>query len=257
MGSPIRPPAVVAALSLALLGCDSPADHAAPDDGTCWTVSADDAVDDDYWFDDSAPVSCTEPHTTETVSVQRLTAPTVADAKEQADRCREDVIAYLGISTDHWVHWAVRGFLPSRQEIADGASWVRCDAIFPAWDYSGVRSTTGSAAGVAVDPPPDLWTCLDEHPQKPRQPIVPCDQPHRYEQTGSLATLTHVDQYPPPTELEATAERQCAEGVTEAGENVGFTARWDPRSALQDGIRIDGACFRYDRTGQPLAPASR
>ena len=133
MGTRAWPPATVAALSLALLGCDSSADHAAPDDRTCWTVPADDAVDDDYWFDDSFKVSCTEPHTTETVSVHQLTNPTVAEAKEMAGRCREEVIAYLGVSPDHWVHWGVRGFLPSRQEIADGASWVRCDAVFPAW----------------------------------------------------------------------------------------------------------------------------
>jgi hypothetical protein len=105
-----------------------------------------------------------------------------------------------------------------------------------------------------LDPPPDLWTCLDERPNKPKQPLVPCDQPHRYEQTGTLATLTHLDQYPPPAELEATAQRQCAFGVPEAGENVGFTARWDPRSALRDGIRIDGACSMFDKAGRPLAP---
>ena len=254
MGSRVWLSANVAALSLALLGCNDSADHAAPDDGTCWTVAADDAVDPDYWFDDSSKVSCSEPHTSETVSVQRLTNPTVADAKEMAGRCTEEVIAYLDISPAHWVHWKVRGFLPSRQEIADGASWVRCDAMFPAWDYGSVRSTTGSAAGVASDPPLDLLTCLDENPSRPEQPFVPCDQPHRYEQTGTLATLTHLDQYPTRDELEATAQRQCADGVPEAGENVGFTARWDPRSALRDGTRIDGACFMFDEAGQPLAP---
>ena len=254
MGTPIWLPATVAALPLALLGCDNSADHAAPDAGTCWTVASDDAVDDDYWFDDSSPVSCTEPHTSETVSVQRLPDPTVADAMTMSDRCTEDVLDYLDISTEHWVHWEVRGFLPSRQEIADGASWVRCDAMFPAWDYGSVRSTTGSAAGVASDPPSDLWTCLDEHPRKPKQPIVPCDQPHRYEQTGTLATLSDLDQYPTQDKLEATAQRQCAYGVPEAGEDVDFTARWDPRSALRDGTRIDGACFAFGKAGQPLAP---
>jgi hypothetical protein len=62
--------ATVAALSLALLGCGNSADHAAPDDGTYWTVPADHAADADYWFDDSSKVSRTEPHTTETVSVE-------------------------------------------------------------------------------------------------------------------------------------------------------------------------------------------
>ena len=254
MGSQFWLPAAVAALPLALLGCGTSPDHAAPNDGTCWTVASDDAVDDDYWFDDSSPVSCTEPHTSETVSVQRLPDPTVAEAMKMSERCTEDVLDYLDISTEHWVHWEVRGFLPSRQEIADGASWVRCDAMFPAWDYGSVRSSTGSAAGVASDPPLDLWTCLDEHPRKADQPFVTCDQPHRYEQTGTLATLTHLDQYPTQDELEAAARRQCAHHVLDAAENISFTARWDPRSVLKDGIRIDGACFMFDRSGQSLAP---
>ena len=61
-----------------------------------------------------------------------------------------------------------------------------------------------------MDPPADLWACLDEHPKKSKQPFVPCDQPHQYEQTGTLAHLTALDQYPSPAELEATAQRQCA-----------------------------------------------
>jgi hypothetical protein len=253
MGNRVWLPATVAAL-LALLGCDGSADHAAPDEGTCWAVATDDAVDHDYWFDDSAEVACTEPHTSETVSVLGLEDPTATDAREMAERCKQDVLAYLEVSPDHWVHWEARGFLPSRQEIEDGASWMRCDAMFPAWDYGSVRFTSGSAAGVAADPPLELWTCLDEHPRKAEQPVVPCAQPHRFEQTGTLTSMTHLDQYPTQDELEATARRQCAYHVPDAAENISFTARWDPRSVLKDGIRIDGACFMFDRSGQPLAP---
>jgi hypothetical protein len=69
-----------------------------------------------------------------------------------------------------------------------------------------------------------------------------------------LAFLDHLVQYPPPAELEATAQRQCAYGVPEAGQNIGFTARWDPRSTLRESSEIAGACFMFDKTGQPLAP---
>lgn len=254
MGSRILLLATVAALSLTLAGCGGSDELGGPDVGTCWAVPAEAVIDPGYWFDDSSTVPCSEPHTTETVEVLRLSEPTIAEGKEARGACWDAVAVHLGVDLEHWVHWRFRTFLPSREEIADGARWMRCDAVFPAWDYGSVRSTTGSAAGAALDPPPDLWTCLDERPNKPKQPFVPCDQPHRYEQTGTLATLTHLDQYPPLAELEATAQRQCAFGVPGAGENVGFTARWDPRSALRDGTRIDGACFMFDKAGRPLAP---
>ena len=41
----------------------------------------------DYWFDDSARVPCTEPHTTETAQVLELSAPTIAEAKQEAATC--------------------------------------------------------------------------------------------------------------------------------------------------------------------------
>ena len=116
----------------------------------------------------------------------RLSEPTIAEAIKELGNCWNEVHVYLGIDRRSWVHWAYWGALPSQEEIAAGASWMRCDAVFPAWDLGSVRSTTDPAAGVAMDPPPELWACLDEHPKKSEQSFVPCDQPHQYEQTGSL-----------------------------------------------------------------------
>jgi hypothetical protein len=253
--------ATVAALSLTLPGCDSSDDQSAaggaePDAGTCWTVPLDAAVDPDYWFDDSATVPCTEPHTTETAQVLQLSEPTIAEAKKEVGSCWDAVRIYLGVDLDHWVPWSLAVFLPSREQIADGASWMRCDAVFPAnWAFSSpVRTTTGPAFGVAIDPPADFWACLDEDPNTLKQPFVPCDQPHQYEETGTLAFLDELEQYPSPAELEATARRQCAYGVQNLDSNVALTARWDPRSQLRDSASIAGTCFMFNKTGQTLPP---
>jgi hypothetical protein len=263
MGSRLWLPATLAALTLVLSACDSGANDssasgaegAEPAIGTCWAVPTEDAIDPDYWFDDSTTVPCTEPHTTETAQVLPLSQPTIAEAKRQAGNCWDPVRVYLGVNPDHWVPWGWKVFLPSREQIADGASWMRCEAVFSVdWGFSSVRTTTTSAAEVAVDPPADFWACLDEHPKKVNQPFVPCDQPHQYEQTGSLSILDHLEQYPSPAELEAAAQRQCAYAIPDAGENIAFTALWDPRSALRDGTGIAGGCFMYDNTGQPLPP---
>ena len=255
-------PATAAAVSLTLLGCggsggsdEGSAPEGSPEQGTCWAVPAHSAIDWDYehWVDDSPQVPCMEPHTTETAAVVPLKKSTVAEAKKVArDSCWNLVAEYLAVDLSHWVHWTWAAFLPSREEIADGASWIRCDAVFPTWDFSSVRSTTAEAEMVAVNPPAELWACLDENPQKAKQPLVPCDQPHEYEQTGSLSSLTGLDKYPSPAELTAAAKRQCTFHLPEEAGDVAVTARWDP--TLQEGYRVDGACFMFNKNGQPLPP---
>jgi hypothetical protein len=66
--------------------------------------------------------------------------------------------------------------------------------------------------------------------------------------------LDHLVQYPSAAELDATARRQCAYGVQVDDTSITFTAVWDPRSALRESLEIAGACFMFDKTGQPLAP---
>jgi hypothetical protein len=266
-----------AALALTLAGCDSPDDDSAPsprdttfavperpalvgapDEGTCWRVPADAVVDENYWFDDSGKVPCSKPHTTETVDVLRLTNASVAEARETAGvLCWDRVRAYLGVDRYTWVPWAWAAFLPSGKQVADGANWMRCDAVFPAiWDFASVRTTTGSARGVAKDPPAELRACLDERPQERQQSFVSCDQPHQYEQTGTLALihdLEGVQQYPSPSELEAAAQRQCADSVEDRN-NVSVTAAWDPRTLLRESTEIFGACFMFSKNGQSLPP---
>ncbi len=128
---------------------------------------------------------------------------------------------------------------------------MRCDAIFPAWDFAGLRSTADPAAGIADDPPAYMWACLGEHPNKAKQPFVPCDQPHQYEETGGLAVLNDLEKYPSVAELAAAAKQQCAYGHPRRG-------RRRPDRTLGPTIgppgrqTIAGPCFMFNKYGQPL-----
>ena len=226
-----------------------------PVPGTCWNVPARLlSTKKTLWFDDSTRVPCTEPHTTETAQVVELSAATIAEARREGnDLCRTYVIDYLGVDDQSWIPWGFEYFLPSQDEVSEGASWVRCDALFlETWAYdAGVRTVAMSAEGIADDPPAELWACLDQ-PVSEDQPFVPCDQPHALEATGTLGTLE--GEYPSPAELEAATQQQCREGVPEGYAGVEVTAGWDPPAIMEQYGAIAGVCFMYHADGTPMPP---
>ena len=152
-GAPMRSRARLAVaagvVSFAFAGCDGSSDPKGqsgesprpredlPEVGDCWTVPAESVFDEQYFVDDSDRVPCSEPHTTETALVARLDEPTVAAAKQLAEGCRTAVINYVGLDrSENWIPWGWTAFMPSKEEIADGAAWLRCEAAFPeTWDY--------------------------------------------------------------------------------------------------------------------------
>ena len=203
---------------------------AKPEIGTCWRVPAASAADPNYWFDDSPRVPCTESHTAETAAVITLPEPTIAEARAWSDSCWDYVRRYVGVDESSWVPWGYRAAMPSKAEVADGASWLRCDAVFPrTWGLGSaqVRTTNVAAEGLADQPPSDFLACLDEPPTR-KQPFVPCGRPHAYEQTGTLALLEGVERYPSGAELAAEGRKQCRRDVPVGQPDVAVTAAWDP-----------------------------
>jgi hypothetical protein len=210
-------------------------------------------VDQEYWFDDSARVPCTDPHTTETVFVFSLPEATIAEAVKNLNSCDDHVRGYLGVDGESWIPWSPVAFLPSKEEVAAGASWVRCDAFFPATTrHSSARTTNVSAKGTADVPPADFWACTNKSPPKGDQPFVPCDRPHNYEQTGALAFFHGITEYPSAAERLAEARRQCRDGVPVGHEGVSVDAAWDPRSALEERAELAGWCFMFYPDGRAL-----
>jgi len=254
----------VGAISLAVAGCggsdpedqegETPTAGGAPEVGTCWAVDAALALDQQYLYDDSAQVPCTESHTTETAVTVPVADFEAATLERVVDGCVNPVTRYLSIDPDSWVPWAYTVLGPSKEEVADGASWVRCDVTFPeTWgNVERVRSVTGSASGLADHPPNDRWACLDQPPATMGQPYVPCDQPHNYEETGTAALLTGLDRYPPAAELAVEGRQQCSETVPDGYEDGSVTAQWDPRAALEGNTALWGICFIFNADGQPL-----
>jgi hypothetical protein len=228
----------------------------APNVGTCWRIPNDAITDPDYWFDDSPQVPCNKPHNSETVYVFPLDEPTVEEATALANSCWESARTYVEVSLEHWVPWTPVAFLPSRQQMADGASFLRCEIAVPA-NLASTRVSwlRHSAEGVATTRADELLPCLDEHPDVRKQPFVSCAQPHRYEATGQLASLV-VNAYPAPKVLRSQAA-QCRDGLPSHQDTPqhAVTAAWDPPEGFVGGD-MAGVCFVYHQDGS-LLPARK
>jgi hypothetical protein len=231
----------------------APGSSTAPERGTCWAVAPETMDDLDFWYDDSPQVPCTEEHTTETVVTFTVADPTPDTAREYQDRCSFAVRGYLGVSDSTWIPWVSGVFLPSHEQIADGARWMRCDAGFPdTWSYGAPRTTTASAEAIADDPPAELWACLNQAPSVTDQPFVPCDRPHTYEQTGTSPVIVGAQEYPTKAELDSEALAQCAPAVPDTLAGASVVARWDTRSEFEPYRSIGGVCFMFNADGTPL-----
>jgi len=225
----------------------------APEKGTCW-LAPKRAFAPDFWFDDlSRQVPCNEPHTTETVSAVEVDTPTTREAEQWADWCWDSVNSYLNVSTEHWVPWLPLLYLPSREQIADGASWVRCDAALPGhWDFTTMRTVDFPLHNAASERRVQLQACLDQHPRIVDQPFVDCTGPHAYESTGQVAAIDGLTSYPSPATRRKEAS-QCRAGLPPEQSSAEFAAVavWDAKEQLRDGV-LWGVCFVHRADGAPL-----
>lgn len=230
---------------------------AAPRERSCHAVPADKAFDADHAFDASRVVPCSHRHDTQTVTVIELPHASVNAMLEVGPTCFDAAVNFVGADLDHWIPWKALLYLPSRAQVARGASWARCDVAFPAdWPPSRPAWTTLSAESVALAPPESLWGCLNHYPRLSQsQPLVPCRQPHRYEATGTLALLG-VDAYPPQRRRHRAGQTQCRSGAMADSTGAGalrIVAQWQPR-AVFDGSELIGFCWYGREDGQLLPP---
>ena len=140
---------------------------------------------------------------------------------------------FLGVDLDHWVPWQALVFLPSKAQVAKGASWVRCDVGIPARTQGTQQlAFTRSVEGAALDPPAGS---VGVHPpvpciQRAPQPWHECAADHRYEATGTLVQLAGLTRYPSRAQLERRGTRLCRQRLTAHQRSHGLTAlaAWDP-----------------------------
>ena len=266
--------AVVAVVAGALLGIPALVDRAdgpapvkpdrintqPPARGTCWQVDPS-RLTSDYWFDDSHRVPCSSPHTMETVLAYDLEEPTVANADELGSTCLTQARIYVGSSLTDWVPWNALLFLPSKAQVARGASWVRCDVAIGSqtgFDPTTIRARTGSVKDAVTENPTDVWACTDQSLRSGQdRPIQfsDCRQPHRYEATGNLMALEQLASYPSPSEL-AAAEGPCTRSLTDKQKTQGLAVKtiWGPPSELRDSgdNSLTGLCWRYRTDAEPM-----
>ena len=226
-----------------------------PDPGSCWNVAPDHLGADD-WFDDSPKVPCSRGHTTQTARAFTVPEPTVAMAKSVSDSCWDTSRMFLGVDLDHWVPWQALVFLPSKAQVAKGASWVRCDVGIPARTQGTQQlAFTRSVEGAALDPPAALWGCTLRSPlQRAPQSWHECAAGHRYEATGTLVHARGTHPVPVPrtaraawhSPVPAAADRSPAVARVDRARGVG------PASGLADG-RLVGACWAFRPDGAAAA----
>ncbi|WP_159083741.1 septum formation family protein [Nocardioides terrigena] len=225
----------------------------APVSGTCWTAP-EEAFAFDFYFDDlSQEVPCDEPHTTQTVSVLELDSPTPRNADRWGDWCVDQVSAYVNIRTEHWVPFSALLYLPSKEQVADGASWLRCDSGFPTnFASTDMQRVDFTHKNAAQDHAEQLQACLDRPPTVTDQSLVDCAAPHAYESTGRVAALTGLSAFPSAGQLRR-AERQCREGLPPEQSSPDFetVASWDAKEQFQSG-RYFGVCFVHRTDGSPM-----
>ena len=228
-----------------------------PDPGSCWNVAPDHLGLDD-WFDDSPKVPCTRGHTTQTARAFTVPEPTVAMAKSVADSCWETSGKFLGVDLDHWVPWQALVFLPSKAQIAKGASWVRCDVGIPR-PHPGHPAARGTPVPWQTRHSTRLRLCggapAGPRSRAPRsrgtsaQPIIATRRPAP--SPGSWDSLG----YPSRAQRERRGTRLCRRQLTAHQRSQGLTAlaAWDPPSGLADGL-LFGVCWAFRPDGGPLPP---
>jgi Septum formation len=224
-----------------------------PERGTCWDVATENQVD--YRFDDSPKVPCSEEHTTQTTGTISVPEATVAMAKRVGDDCWNKARLFIGVDLDHWIPWQPMVFLPSKQQVADGAKWIRCDVGIPAHTTGGqLLPVSSSVDSAALDPPLGLRGCTLRDPHTRREPQHECESDHAYESTGTLAFIA-VTRYPSRATLERQGTRLCRRELTADQRSQGLTALavWDPPGSLGDGELV-AACWAHHPDRRLLPP---
>lgn len=225
----------------------------APEVGTCRPVPLRLWSDPDVVSDDTPTVPCSERHTAQTVAVYPLPEPTVAEARKLSGQCHSDARLLAGIGSHTWLPHAAGVWLPTPAQVEAGASWGRCDLLFPARTMSYLPTWRDFPADDAFEKHgDDLWGCLDRDPASPdQQAFVDCDRPHVYEATGDLVFVNGPVERPTAAEKREATGR-CRDFLDAEDQGLAVVVQWDrPGEVVPD---IAGSCWVFRRDGAPLPP---
>lgn len=220
--------AAATALGLSLLSVAPQASAglpAGPAVGDCHLLS----FNQTYEPADTKPaVACTSKHTTVTVAVVPMPEDIdweSADVyKKMVVPCHRALDATLGrtararaLSAYSWV-W----FMPTPEERAAGARWVRCDAILPAG--KSLRPIPDTTPLLEKPQTNRVWRCLTAKPYY----LTHCGSRHSYRATGLV--LMGFDTYPRPREARSLALAKCPSRISSHYWRYSYPDRWEWRA---------------------------
>jgi hypothetical protein len=233
----------------------------APEPGACWMVSPT-KFRPDYWYDDSSTVPCSGRHNLETVLVYDLRKPTPKNAQDLFSLCFTQARVYVGSDLGSWVPWLPAMLLPSREQVARGESWARCDvAVYQDTSFHVVGSLpAGSVKKAVTVRRADVWACTNKGLESGRGTVarfVDCGKPHLLEATGNFLLFDGLASYPRRGAF-AAEEGPCRRSLTNQQRTDGLAVKtvWGPPSELResgDGV-LTGICWRFRPDGRLLPP---
>lgn len=234
----------IAALAVGLAGCGLSLGPGAstyrgvPRSGQCWSASQAEAAKWMAW-EGSAPVSCSQQHTLETVGVFPVDGDyALAEGKTYPGE-------YLDLAGDlcepAWkraTSWAEQPnrlstflFYPGTKAFAGGQHWVRCDvgltATGTAWvpDEYQLEVLTQSLADLRAAAKDDanlVALCLDSKSDEigdtgEQLTIADCNEDHRWSMVRATDLATNDDEkYPGDPEVQRRGSESCLDGKPDA-----------------------------------------
>jgi hypothetical protein len=214
-------PLVLAALPLT--GCfsspESTGSTTAPDVGACRMLSPDDVSRSS---NDTAAVSCDDPHTAQTYAVQslphRFDHASYEDGKVAAlayRTCSREFIDFTGADESlamrtilSWV-W----FRPSSAAWDSGARWYRCDVIGGGDQARAYVDLPDTTRGLLLGRPRDAWMVCAQGATVSGSVKVPCSDKHDWRAVTTIVLGDAATSYPGDHQVQARTRDFCSKSV--------------------------------------------
>lgn len=213
---------------------------APPKNRACYRLDYDAAVAD---HSDAEPVSCQREHTATTFYVADVPTPLDQVAAQQ---CPDRLDAFIGGTTEDRRLTMLRPvwFTPTREDVAAGAGWFRCDVVALAADGK-LAPLTGQLAGVLdeAESRARYAMCGTAEPGSPDFQRVICSRPHTWRAISVVPFTART--YPGTAAVRDAGQEPCqAAGAAVADDSLDY--RWGyewPTAEQWDAGQHYGRCW--------------
>lgn len=210
---------------LVLAGCSAPltpqtaADKSTPPRlGACYDLTPKDV---ESASNDSEPVPCTQPHTSQTFAIGELPASTGTGYRSRGHgkwvftTCENAFRRFLGVDESLAMRirlsWA--WFRPSEKGWDNGARWYRCDAVGGPTDATTYAALPVTARGMFRARPPEQWLTCAQGPSVLNSKKLPCSQPHDWRAVTTIKVGAPQDDYPGDRLVQVRTRDFCSDSV--------------------------------------------